>query len=217
MPLEPGGGWLPDGSRLTWLNAPSGKKQDRLAVRAAEHNVILPFSEAWAWLAGTQLVRASAAAALRSEAAAARALRRRNHALVTTDEGILHRHLAPLSPLHDNCPGHRVIVTGSDRRRRGRRRPRRPAHPQHPRPAPPLQTRPESLTEIPARHRHQDNRHRETPAHRIRTRPPLARCQDRKPSPPAGNADRGTAGQARRVTRAAAMPGHRQRNPENRH
>ena len=42
LPLEPGGGWLPDGSRLTWLNAPSGKKEDRLAVRAAEHNVVLP-------------------------------------------------------------------------------------------------------------------------------------------------------------------------------
>ena len=155
LPLEPGG-WLPDGSRLTWLNAPSGKKQDRLPVRAAEHNAVLPcddgeevsetctvittlldhqaapadavreayltrwsasettfgedkatitgagnrtsgpvlrsgsprlvIQEAWAWLAGTQLARASAAAALRSEAAAARALRRRNHALVTADE-----------------------------------------------------------------------------------------------------------------------------------
>ena len=156
LPAEPSGGWLPDGSRLTWLNAPSGKKDDRLAVRAAEHNAVLPcgdgeevsetctlittlldhqaapadavretyltrwsaaettfgedktaitgagnrtcgpvlrsgsprlvISEAWAWLTGTQLVRASAAAALRSEAAAARALRRRNHALVTADE-----------------------------------------------------------------------------------------------------------------------------------
>jgi len=38
----PGRGWLPDGSRLTWLNAPSGKTADRLPVRAAEHNVILP-------------------------------------------------------------------------------------------------------------------------------------------------------------------------------
>ena len=27
---------------MTWLNAPSGKKQDRLPVRAAEHNVIMP-------------------------------------------------------------------------------------------------------------------------------------------------------------------------------
>ncbi|HEX9537537.1 MAG TPA: transposase domain-containing protein [Streptosporangiaceae bacterium] len=156
LPLEPGGGWLPDGSRLTWLNAPSGKKQDRLPVRAAEHNVVLPggdgqevsgtctvittlldhesapadavretyltrwsasettfgedkatitgagnrtsgpvlrsgsprlvISEAWAWLTGTQLVRASAAAALRSEAAAARALRRRDQEPVTADE-----------------------------------------------------------------------------------------------------------------------------------
>jgi hypothetical protein len=156
LPLEPGVGWLPDGSRMTWLNAPSGKKADRLPVRAAEHNAVLPcgdgqeasqtctvittlldhqaapadavretyltrwsasettfgedkatvagagnrtsgpvlrsgsprlvISEAWAWLTATQLVRASAAAALRSEAAAARALRRRNHAPVTADE-----------------------------------------------------------------------------------------------------------------------------------
>jgi len=27
LPLEPGGGWLPDGSRRTWLNAPSGRKK----------------------------------------------------------------------------------------------------------------------------------------------------------------------------------------------
>jgi hypothetical protein len=153
----PGCGWLPDGSRMTWLNAPSGKKADRLPVRAAEHNVIMPVAdgaeqvsetctvittlldhgaapadqvrdayltrwsaaettfgedksviagagnrtsgpvlrsgsprlviqEAWAWLTATQLVRASEAAALRSEHAAARAQRRRNRALVTADE-----------------------------------------------------------------------------------------------------------------------------------
>src|SRR5207237_2499952 len=41
LPLEPGGGWLPDGSRLTWLNAPSGKAEDRIPVRAAEHNAVL--------------------------------------------------------------------------------------------------------------------------------------------------------------------------------
>jgi hypothetical protein len=135
---SPGRGWLPDGSRMTWLNAPSGKESDRLPVRAAEHNVLLPsgngeeepsetctiittlidheaapagqvrdayltrwsapettfgedkaliagagnrtsgpvlrsgsprlvISEAWAWLTATQLVRASDAAALRSE------------------------------------------------------------------------------------------------------------------------------------------------------
>jgi Insertion element 4 transposase N-terminal len=156
LPLAEGGGWLPDGSRMTWLNAPSGKKQDRLPVRAAEHNVILPcgdgnevsetctvittlldhqaapagqvretyltrwsasettfgedkttitgagnrtsgpvlrsgsprlvIQEAWAWLTGTQLTRASEAAALRGEHAAARALRRKDAAPVTADE-----------------------------------------------------------------------------------------------------------------------------------
>ena len=157
LPLAEGGGWLPDGSRLTWLNAPSGKKEDRLPVRAAEHNVILPrgdgkeeasetctvittlldhraapadqvrdtyltrwsasettfgedkatiagagnrtsgpvlrsgsprlvIQEAWAWLTATQLVRASEAAALRGEHAAARALRRKDAAPVTADE-----------------------------------------------------------------------------------------------------------------------------------
>jgi hypothetical protein len=156
LPLQPGGGWLPDGSRLTWLNAPSGKKEDRLAVRAAGHNAVLPrgdgeevsetctlittlldhqaapadmvqeayltrwsasettfgedktaitgagnrtsgpvlrsgsprlvIQEAWAWLTATQLVRASAAAALNSQAAAARALRRKDNAPVTADQ-----------------------------------------------------------------------------------------------------------------------------------
>jgi hypothetical protein len=41
LPLEPGG-WLPDGSRLTWLSAPSGKKEDRLPVRVTEHNAVMP-------------------------------------------------------------------------------------------------------------------------------------------------------------------------------
>jgi hypothetical protein len=157
LPLAPGGGWLPDGSRLTWLNAPSGKKEDRLPVRVAEHNALIPagggnqevfqtctvittlldhraapaeqvrdayltrwsasettfgedkttiagagnrtsgpvlrsgsprlvIQEAWAWLTATQLTRASEAAALRGEAAAARALRRKDSAPVTADE-----------------------------------------------------------------------------------------------------------------------------------
>ena len=156
LPPAPGGGWLPDGSRMTWLNAPSGKKQDRLPVRAAEHNVIMPcgdgkevsetctvittlldhqaapapavreayltrwsaaettfgedkttiagagnrtsgpvlrsgsprlvIQEAWAWLTATQLTRAAAGAALRSDHAAARALHRTDAAPVTADE-----------------------------------------------------------------------------------------------------------------------------------
>jgi hypothetical protein len=153
----PDRGWLPDGSRLSWLNAPSGKKADRLPIRVTEHNAImssgdgteevsetctvittlldrraapadavretyltrwsasettfgedkttiagagnrtsgpvlrsgcprLVIQEAWAWLTATQLVRAAAAGALRSEHAAARALRRKDAAPVTADE-----------------------------------------------------------------------------------------------------------------------------------
>ncbi len=35
-------GWLPGGSRLSWLNAPSGREQDRLPVRVTGHNAIMP-------------------------------------------------------------------------------------------------------------------------------------------------------------------------------
>src|SRR5216683_93374 len=38
----PDRGWLPDGSRMTWLNAPSGKEADRLPVRVAEHSALMP-------------------------------------------------------------------------------------------------------------------------------------------------------------------------------
>ena len=133
---------------MTWLNAPSGRKDDRLPVRVTEHNAVMPsgdgneeisetctvittlldhqaapptrlretispggarrrprsartrrrspapgphvrpgpavrvpprlvIQEAWAWLTAAQLTRASAAAALRGEAAQARALRRK--------------------------------------------------------------------------------------------------------------------------------------------
>jgi hypothetical protein len=149
-------GWLPDGSRVSWLNAPSGKKEDRLPVRVCEHSALVPGpsgdqaseactlittlldehaapadvlrdayphrwtasettfgedkatitgagrrtsgavlrsgcpqlveQEAWAWLAGTQLIRASQAATLRSEEAAARARHRKDARPVTADE-----------------------------------------------------------------------------------------------------------------------------------
>lgn len=156
LPVTPGG-WLADGSRLSWLNAPGGKTSDRLPVRVAEHNAVLPcgdgqevsetctlittlldhhavsadqirgayqsrwpasettfgedkttitgagdrtsgpvlrsgtprlvIGEFWAWMTGTQLVRASAAASLTTDAAAARALRRRAESSpVTTDQ-----------------------------------------------------------------------------------------------------------------------------------
>ena len=156
LPVTPGG-CLPDGSRLSCLNAPSGRKADALPVRVAEHNVVLPcgdgqevsetctlistlldhqtvtaeqlrgayqsrwpasettfgedkttiagagdrtsgpvlrsgsprlvIQEFWAWMTATQLVRASAAASLATQTAAARALRRREASgPVTTDE-----------------------------------------------------------------------------------------------------------------------------------
>ena len=37
----PDKGWLADGSRVSWLNAPSGKKEDRLPVRVAEHSALV--------------------------------------------------------------------------------------------------------------------------------------------------------------------------------
>ena len=43
--LQPMAARLSDGSRLTWLNAPSGKEEERLPVRAAEHNAILSRGE----------------------------------------------------------------------------------------------------------------------------------------------------------------------------
>ncbi len=40
------GGWLPDGSRMTYLNEPERHRAcDRLPLRVAEHNVVLPCSE----------------------------------------------------------------------------------------------------------------------------------------------------------------------------
>lgn len=157
LPLQdaPDKGWLPDGSRISHLNAPSGKKEDRLPVRVTEHSALvtgpdgekvsetctlvttlldheaapaaavrdayatrwsasettfgqdkatiagagnrtsgpvlrsgtpqLVEQEAWAWLAATQLVRASAVASLHGEEAAVRALRRKDTEPVTAD------------------------------------------------------------------------------------------------------------------------------------
>jgi Insertion element 4 transposase N-terminal len=41
LPSVPGG-WLSDGSRMSYLNAPGGRVADRLPVRVAEHNVTVP-------------------------------------------------------------------------------------------------------------------------------------------------------------------------------
>lgn len=45
LPAVPGG-WLSDGSRMSYLNAPSRRVADRLPVRVAEHNVTVPGAEA---------------------------------------------------------------------------------------------------------------------------------------------------------------------------
>ena len=62
----------------------AGNRTSGPVLRSGSPRLVI--SEAWAWLTATQLVRASAAAALRGEAAAARALRRRDSTPVTADE-----------------------------------------------------------------------------------------------------------------------------------
>ena len=253
LPLEPGGGWLPDGSRLTWLNAPSGKKQDRLPVRAAEHNVVLPdgdgqeevsetctvittvldhqaapagavretyltrwsasettfgedkttitgagnrtsgpvlrsgsprlvIQEAWAWLAGTQLVRASAAAALRTGAAAARALRREDSAPVTADEEsftAVWRHAIrsmTSSQLTATSSLEAIAAAGDAAARAALHTLNVPGRQRHSKRA-----QKAGLAEISARHRDQADRYRETADHRIRARLLLSCGRSRNP------------------------------------
>ena len=213
----PDRGWLPDRSRMSWLNAPSGKEADRLPVRVAEHNAIMPrgdgtetvsetctvittlldhqaapaepvreayltrwsasettfgedkttiagagnrtsgpvlrsgcprlvIQEAWAWLTATQLTRASAAAALRGEAAQARALRRKDSALVTADEEsftAVRRHM--------------IRSMTSPRSRPPRRWKRSPQQPTPP-PAPPC-----TLSTCPGRQRHSERAQKARP------------------------------------------------------
>ena len=280
LPLEPGGGWLPDGSRLTWLNAPSGKKEDRLPVRAAEHNAVLPcgdgteevsetctvittlldheaapadqvrdtyltrwsasettfgedkttitgagnrtsgpvlrsgsprlvIQEAWAWLTATQLVRASAAAALRSEHAAARALRRKDAAPVTADEesftAARHHTIRSMTSTQVTATSSLdALAAAADAAARAALHTLNvPGRQRHSR------TRAESPPEIPARHRDQDDRHRETPGHRLRARLLLARGRSRNPS---GRRNRPARRGRGPWNRAPAPPRHAGRN-----
>src|SRR5204862_112892 len=62
----------------------AGNRTSGPVLRSGSPRLVI--SEAWAWLTATQLVRASAAAALNSQAAAARALRRKDNAPVTADQ-----------------------------------------------------------------------------------------------------------------------------------
>jgi hypothetical protein len=62
----------------------AGNRTSGPVLRSGSPRLVI--QEAWAWLTATQLVRASEAAALRSEHAAARALRRRSQQEATADE-----------------------------------------------------------------------------------------------------------------------------------
>ena len=79
-----------------WSASETTSGEDKAAITGAGNRTSGPvlrsgtprlvIQEAWAWLTAAQLVRASAAAALRTGAAQARALRRKNQAPVTADE-----------------------------------------------------------------------------------------------------------------------------------
>ena len=64
--------------------AGAGNRTSGPVLRSGSPRLVI--QEAWAWLTATQLTRAGEAAALRGEAAAARALRRKDAAPVTADE-----------------------------------------------------------------------------------------------------------------------------------
>jgi hypothetical protein len=61
----------------------AGNRSSGPVLRSGSPRLVI--QESWAWLTATQLVRASAAVALRTEAAAARALRRRSRAPVIAE------------------------------------------------------------------------------------------------------------------------------------
>ena len=150
----------------------AGNRTSGPVLRSGRPRLVI--QEAWAWLTATQLTRAGEAAALRSEAAAARALRRKDAAPVTADEESFtaarhHMIRSMTSPQVTATSSLDAIAAAADAAARAV-----PAHPERPRTAAALETGAESPPEIPARHRHQDDHHRETPGHRIRTRLLLA-------------------------------------------
>jgi len=193
----------------------AGNRTSGPVLRSGSPRLVI--SEAWAWLTATQMTRASAAAALRSEAAQARALRREDAAPVTADEEsftavVRHMIRSMTSTQVTATSSLDAIAAAAETAARAA------AHPEHPRTAAALQTRAESTPEIPARLRDQDDRHRETPGHRIRARLLLAPARTRtarkeETARARGTADRGTARHPRRDTR---VPGHALTPPGNR-
>ena len=180
----------------------------------------LVISEAWAWLTATQLVRASAAAALRSKAAAARALRRRDSAPVTADEESFtaawrHAIRSMTSSQVTASSSLEAIAAAADAAARaalhtlnipGRQRHSRRAQKARPK--------------FPHATATKADRHRETAGHRVRARLLITAAaartrQEGGTAPPAGAADRGTARHPRRDTRAKTMPAPRRRHHGN--
>ena len=198
----------------------AGNRTSGPVLRSGSPRLVI--QEAWAWLTATQLVRASAAAALRSEAAAARALRRKDSAPVTADEESFTaaRHhairsmtssqvtasssldaLAAAADAAARAALHTLNVPGRQRHSRARAEspPEIPRTP--PRPSRPSPGNPRSPCSRPA------SRNRGQAAGPVR-----------KEEPPrhAGAADRGTARHPRRDTRAETMPARHRRHHENR-
>ena len=126
----------------------------------------LVIQEAWARLTATQLVRASEAAALRTQPAAARALRRRNQQEVTADEesfttALRHAIRSMASTQVTASSSLHALAAAADAAARAA--PHTLNIPGRQRRSP----RAESTPEIPPRLRDKDDRHRKTPGHRI--------------------------------------------------
>ena len=111
----------------------AGNRTSGPVLRSGSPRLVI--QEAWAWLTATQLVRASEAAALRSEHAAARALRRRTPAPVTADEESFtaarrHAIRSMTSTQVTATSSLEALAAAADAAARAV-----PAHPQRPRPA----------------------------------------------------------------------------------
>ena len=151
----------------------AGNRTSGPVLRSGSPRLVI--SEAWAWLTGTQLVRASAVAALRTEAAAARALRREDHAPVTADEESFTatwRHaIRSMTSTQVTAPSSlEAIAAAGDAAARAALHalnvPGRQRHSERAQKARP---------KFPHATATKTDRHRETPGHRVRTRLQLAR------------------------------------------
>ena len=196
----------------------AGNRTSGPVLRSGSPRLVI--QEAWAWLTATQLVRASEAAALRSEAAAARALRRRDAVPVTADEesftaARLHMlrsmestqvtatsSLDAIAAAADGAARaalHVLNVPGRQRhsRRAQKARPKFPHATGTKRPSP---GNPRSPSSPPA----------------SASSPPRIQAVRKEEPPRPGAADRGTARRTRRDTRVPPMPARRRHHHENR-